>query len=113
MNVMAVRSPVSGSVRVPCTVHRLSALDHSAVRDRVPVADVAVEVVLLDDLAHVLEDLVGRGDRGARPRLEPVAERVEVAVGADARVLVRQPRAAEALERLEDDERLLRALSCR
>ncbi len=31
MNVMAVRSPLSGSVRVPCTVHRLSALDHSAV----------------------------------------------------------------------------------
>ena len=79
-------------------------------RDRMVVADVATEVVLLDDLAHVGEDLVGGGDRRADPRLEPVAERVQVAVGADAGVLVRQPRAAEALELLEDDERLLRVL---
>ena len=62
------------------------------------VADVPAEVVLLDHLAHVLEDLVGRGDRRAGPRLEPVPEGVEVAVGADAGIAVRQPGAAEALQ---------------
>ena len=79
-------------------------------RDRMVVADVAIEVVLPDHLAHVGEDLVGGGDRRSDPRLEPIAERVQVAVGTDAGVLVRQPRPAEALELLEDDERLLRVL---
>ncbi len=70
----------------------------------------ATEVVLVDHLAHVGEDLVGGGDRLADPRLEAVAERVEIAVGADAGILVGQPGAAEALELLEHDERLLGAL---
>ena len=74
------------------------------------VADVTVEVVLVDHLVHVREDLVGGGDRRADPRFEPVAERVQVAVGADTGVLVGEPRAPEALELLEDDERLLRVL---
>ena len=76
-------SPVS--VRVASTVQRLSALDQLAAVDAVVVADVAAEVVLVDHLAHVLQDL-GRGrDRRAGPGLEAVAEGVEVAVGADAR----------------------------
>ena len=67
--------------------------------DAVAVADVAGEVVLLDHLAHVVQDLVGGGDRRAGPRLEAIAEGVEVAVGADAGIAVGEPRAAEALLR--------------
>ena len=57
-------SPVS--VRIASIVQRFSSLDQRARDDRVAVADVAGEIVLLDDLAHVGEDL-GRGrDRRAR-----------------------------------------------
>jgi hypothetical protein len=70
----------------------------------VAVADVPAEVVLLDHLAHVGQDLVGGGDRLAGPRLEAIAEGVEVAVGADAGILVGQPGAAETLLRFQDDE---------
>ena len=79
-------------------------------RDHVFVTDVAGEAVLVDHVAHVLEDFFRACDRRARPRLEPIAERVEVAVGADARIAVRPPRAAEAIERFEHDETRARAL---
>ena len=69
-----------------------------------------VEVVLVDHLAEVLEDLLGAGDGRAEPRLEPVAEGEQVAVGADARVAVRPPRAAEAVEGIEEQEGGARAL---
>ena len=70
----------------------------------------APEIVLLDDLAHVAEDL-GRGrDRRAGPRLEAIAEGVEVAVGADAGKAVGPPRPAKAVLRLEDDKAGARAL---
>ncbi len=68
------------------------------------VADVPGEVVLLDHLAHVLEDLFGGGDRGANPWLEAVAEGVEVAIRADAGVAMHPPGAAEAIEAFEDYE---------
>jgi hypothetical protein len=71
---------------------------------------VAVEIVLLDHLTHVFEDLVGRCDGGAGPWLEPVAKGVQVAVGANARVLVGQPGAAKALFAFDDGETLARAL---
>ena len=71
-----------------------------------PVADVAGEIVLLDHLAHVGEDLGGGGDRRTPPRLEAIAEGVEVAVGADAGIAVRPPGAAEALLHVEHDEGL-------
>src|SRR5207248_10260440 len=73
-------------------------------RDPVPVADMASEIVVLDHLAHIAADLGGRRDRRAGPRLEAIAEGVEVAVGADARKAVGPPRPAEALLRLEDDK---------
>ena len=66
--------------------------------------------LLLDHLAHVREDLVGGGDGRPDPRLEAVAEGVQVAVRADARVRVGEPGATEARELLEHDERLLRVL---
>ena len=59
-------SPVS--VRSASTVQRLSALDQLADSDLVAVADVAREIVLLDHLAHVLEDLVAAWRSAGRPR---------------------------------------------
>ena len=73
--------------------------------DRVVVTDVAGEVVLVDHLAHVGEDLVGLGDRLAAPRLELVPEGVQVAVGTNARVRVRDPRPAETGLGVEHRER--------
>src|SRR5215471_20884168 len=78
--------------------------------DLVPVADVAGKIVLLDHLAHVRQDL-GRGcDRQTGPRLEAVAKRVQIAVGADAGIAMGPPRAAEALLRVKRDEALVRTL---
>src|SRR5439155_11913942 len=51
--------------------------------DPMPIADVGRQVVLVDDLAHVTEDLCRGRDRCTGPRLEAVAESVEIAVGAD------------------------------
>jgi hypothetical protein len=72
--------------------------------DPVTVANVAGQIVLVDDLAHVLEDLGSRGDGRADPRLEAIAERIEVAVGADPRESMGDPGPAEALLGLEHDE---------
>ena len=91
-------------------VHRLVSLDQLADVDPVPVADVPREIVLVDHLAHVGEDFVRGRDRRADPRLEAVAEGVEVAVGADARIAVGQPGAAEALLALEHDKARVREL---
>ena len=72
--------------------------------DAVVVADVRLELVLVDHLAEVLQDLLGAGDGRAEPRLEPVAEGEEVAVGPDARVAVRPPGATEAVEGVQQHE---------
>src|SRR5207302_322016 len=72
--------------------------------DPVTIADVARQVVLVDDLAHVAEDLGGGRDRCAGPRLEAVAESVEIAVGADARIAMGEPGAAKTFLRFEDDK---------
>src|SRR5262252_4908129 len=78
--------------------------------DLVPVADVPGKIVLLDHLAHVRQDL-GRGcDWQTGPRLEAVAKRVQIAVGADAWIAMGPPRAAEALLRVKRDEALVRTL---
>jgi hypothetical protein len=78
--------------------------------DQVSVADVRGQIVLRDHLAHVLEDLRGGGDRRSDPRLEAVAEGVEIAVGTDARILVCEPGAAKALQRLQHDKACSRSL---
>jgi hypothetical protein len=54
----------------------------------VVISDVRAEMVLVDDLAHVPEDLGRRRDRRAGPRLEAIAEGIQIAVGADAGILV-------------------------
>src|SRR5216683_4505520 len=79
-------------------------------RDLVPIADMRAEAVLVDDFAHIAEDLGSRRDRCARPRLKAIAEGVEVAVGPDARITVGEPSAAEAFLRFEDDKARPRAL---
>ena len=66
-------------------------------------ADVPVDAELGDGLAQVVHDRRAVGDRlGRRPRLEPVAERVHVAVGPHARVAEQVPRAADVVAALED-----------
>src|SRR6185436_4133840 len=67
------------------------------------VADALLDAVLARGLAYVMEDRRAVGDRlRLRPRLERVAEREHVGVGADAGVLEEVPRPAAALARLED-----------
>src|SRR5260363_58515 len=74
------------------------------------VADVTAEVVLVDHVAHIFEDLFGRRDRRSDPRLEAVAERMQIAVGADAGIAMRAPGAAKTVLALQDDEAGLRHL---
>ena len=59
------------------------------------IANVLVDVVVLDSLSQVVQDRVGRGDRFARPGLEAIAEGVQVAVRTHARVTVLAPGTAE------------------
>jgi hypothetical protein len=72
--------------------------------DAVVVADVFCEIVLFDHLAHIGADFVGGRDGRADPRLEAVAEGVEVAVGANARIFVGPPRSAKCLLLFQHDE---------
>jgi hypothetical protein len=72
--------------------------------DPVPVADVLVEAVLLDDLVEVGEDLPARRDRRPAPRLEPVAVGEQVAVRAHARVPVGPPGSAPVVLGVQDDK---------
>ena len=64
----------------------------------------AAQVILLDDLAHVAKDLLSRGNRLSAPRLEAIAEGVQVAVRADARIPVGDPGAAEAVLQFQHHE---------
>src|SRR4051794_24703795 len=74
------------------------------------VADMAGEIVILDHLPPVAQDLGRRRDRRPGPRLEAVAKRVQIAVGADPGITVGPPRAAESLLRFEHDKARPRAL---
>src|SRR5580704_5446048 len=73
--------------------------------DPVLVADVLVEVVLVDDFVEVGEDLLACRDGRAAPWLEPVAVGEQVAVGAHARVPVGPPRSTPVVLGIQDDER--------
>src|SRR4029077_12522123 len=72
--------------------------------DAVLVADVLIEVVVLDDLVEVGEDLLARRDRRAAPRLEPVAVGEQVTVGAYTRVPMRPPGPAPVVLGVQDYE---------
>ena len=72
--------------------------------------DVRGDAVLGRPPREVGEDLVAVGDRVvAGPRLELVAERVQVRVRADAWVAEQVPGPADRVARLEDRERLVAA----
>ena len=96
----AVGFPVSLAQRL----HRpeVGCARKAAMRDGMAIADVRVEVVLLNHLTHILQDLFRRRDWRANPRFEPVAESVEVRVGTDTGIFVRVPRATETVFRVED-----------
>src|SRR5260370_3244222 len=79
-------------------------------RDMMLVTDVRAETVVGDEVGEIREDLSGSGDRRARPRREAVAKRVEIAMGADTRVLVGEPRPTKARLRFDDDEAFVWAL---
>ena len=74
-------------------------------------ADQLLDAVVGRRLAHVSEDRGPVRDRlRVFPRPERVPERVHVRVRADARVAEQVPRPSDALARLEDRDRLARAL---
>ena len=69
-----------------------------------------VDAVLGRGLADVIQDPRPVGDRlGLGPRLERIAEREHVAVGADAGIAKQVPGAADAVAALENDVALARA----
>src|SRR4029077_12200501 len=72
--------------------------------DLVLVADVLAEIVLLDHLSHIGENLFGGGNRRPDRGLEARAEGMEVAIGADAGITVRNPGAAKTVLRFQDEE---------
>src|SRR5262245_37559090 len=78
--------------------------------DLVPVADMWAEFVLIDDFAHVAEDIGCSSDRGTGPWLEAITEGIQIAVGADARKAVREPGTPEARLGLEDHKARPRTL---
>src|SRR5581483_9284823 len=73
------------------------------------VANLAVDAVLGRGLANVIENARASGDRlRFGPRLEGIAERVHVRVGADAGIAEQIPGAADGMAAFEDDESLRR-----
>ena len=77
-----------------------------------PEADVPVDAMFGCGLAQVREDLLGASNRlVAGPRLERVAEGVEVRVRADAGIAKEVPRAAARVARFEDGVRERRVLA--
>src|ERR1700738_1566582 len=76
----------------------------------VPIADVLVEPVLGDDLAHIGANFRSGCDRCAGPGLETIAEGMKIAVGADTGIAVGQSSAAKALLRLQHDKTRARRL---
>ena len=79
-------------------------------KDAMAVADMGVETVFGDHFGHIRFDFRRGGDRRTGPRLEAIAEGVEIAVGADAGVAMRAPGAAEAILRFQRHEAGARAL---
>ena len=61
------------------------------------VANMAIEVVLSNDVAEILLNFFGGGNGSTNPRLEAIAKREQVAVGAHARVAMGLPRPAKAV----------------
>src|ERR1700751_2833690 len=74
-------------------------------------ADLRIQAVLGRGLAHIVQDTRAVRDRlRLGPRLERIAEREHVAVGADAGIAEQVPGAADAVAAFENDKRLGRAI---
>ena len=70
-----------------------------------------LDAVLGRGLADIVQDPRPVGDRlGLDPRLERIAQRVHVGVGADAGIAEQIPGAADAIAAFENDKALARAL---
>src|SRR6185437_2651668 len=77
--------------------------------DLVTKANLLVDAIIGGRLAHVVQDAWPVRDRlRISPRLERIAEREHVAVGADAGIAEQIPGAADAVAPLEDNEALRR-----
>jgi len=63
----------------------------------VPVANMSCEIVVLDHLAHIAQNFLSACDRRTDPRLEAIAEGVEVTVGANTGIAMRPPGSAKTL----------------
>ena len=97
----------------------LFGLHRPSVGGRIPVGgadigvepDVLVDAVLARGVGHVLPDLVAVGDHlRPRPRFPREAQRVDVAVGANAGIAEQIPRPAEALTSFQDRVAQVRVL---
>ena len=77
--------------------------------DCVLVSDVGRDVVIFYDLAHVVQNFLSGGDWWPRPGLEAVTKGVEITVGANSRVSVGLPGAAETVHGLQNHEALVGA----
>ncbi len=100
----------SPTVRSASTVQRASGDDHDARLTRWLKRILLVDAVVDGGLAHVVQNPRPVGDRlRLGPRLERIAEREHVAVGADAGIAKQIPGAADAVAALEDDVALARA----
>ena len=74
-------------------------------------ADLLVDAVVARGLAHVVQNPRPVGDRlRLGPRPERIAERIHVAVGANARIAEQVPRAADAVAALQDHVALAGAI---
>src|SRR5579883_2124815 len=79
-------------------------------QDTMPVANVFRETVLPDHLAHIRENFRCSRDRRPDPGLEAVAEGMQIGIGADTGIFVREPGAAKALLRFQDHKARIRQL---
>ena len=78
--------------------------------DLLAVTNMLIEIVLGDDLAHVVENFFRRGDGRPGPGFEAIAEGVEIAVGTDAWIAMGNPGATKAGLILQHDEALVGGL---
>src|ERR1700733_14176597 len=78
-----IRSEANGrAIALPASLQRpeIVGARPACARNPVPVTNVGVEAIVVDDLAEIGENLLSGRDRFADPWLETIAERVEVAV---------------------------------
>ena len=73
--------------------------------------DLALDAVLARGLAHIVQNARTVGDRlRLGPRLERIAQRIHVAVGADAGIAEQIPGAADGVAAFEDRVALARTI---